>query len=418
MRDSTGQSTLEYVALVLLALAVLAAGGLAVSATGIADAVVAQIVRGLCLIGGGRCTRSAEPCILASRTTADDVGVRLAFVRLGGGRTLIRERRSDGTEVVTLVARGGAGLEASIGAEVRIGDRAAGGSLGGSVEGRLGHGRVWRVASARAGDELIRRLASQTPTAGRIGLVRARAPRLPAPDVTYGEHGIDTAVRAALGAVGIELDTEDALGSRADRRTGERTFLIRRRNELLGTVGLGAGLGAGARAALRRDERYALTTDRDGRPLDLAVTESLRAQAGLSLPRPLRALVGTHLPALRRGRVVQIERHLDLTDATNLAAAGAFVRALRRPRLRLGDAVAVSHGLLARLDLAGSAQMRVYAYDARHTGGHAVLSVGAGLGGGAERLVETLRLERAAERDPGGAWHVSGTCRPLRTGRA
>ncbi len=115
---------------------------------------------------------------------------------------------------------------------------------------------------------------------------------------------------------------------------------------------------------------------------------------------------------------MQVERHLDLTDPANLAVAGAFVRALRRPRLRLGDAVAVSDGLRARLDVAGSGQVRVYAFDARHTGGRVVLSVGVGLGGGAEGLVETLRLEHAAERDPGGAWHASGTCRPLRVGMA
>ena len=97
MRGASGQSSLEYLVVVLLAAGALAAGGALVASPGIARAVVAQMARGLCVVRGGDCERDRAPCVTATRTQTTDKRVRIAFVTLGGGRTLIRERRSDGT---------------------------------------------------------------------------------------------------------------------------------------------------------------------------------------------------------------------------------------------------------------------------------------------------------------------------------
>ena len=90
-----GQSTLEYAALVLLVLAVLAAALLAASGSGIAEAVAAKMARAVCLVRGGECGESARaPCVTASRSDATDVSGRVAIVRISGGQTESPTRRS------------------------------------------------------------------------------------------------------------------------------------------------------------------------------------------------------------------------------------------------------------------------------------------------------------------------------------
>ncbi len=113
---------------------------------------------------------------------------------------------------------------------------------------------------------------------------------------------------------------------------------------------------------------------------------------------------------LREGRIVQTERRLDLADPANLAAASAYVRALRDPGIHLGPAFAVSGALRRRLDAAGETRLRVYALDVRHGGGHLGVDVGVGLGGGVEHAVERTRLIGAAEREAGGAWRERDDC--------
>lgn len=408
-RADHGQSTVEYLALVLVAVALLAAGTAGLHATGLADALVAQIRIALCRAGGDDCRTAPEPCVVASTTTLDDVTLRVAILRLRGGRTLLRERRSDGSERVTLVSRGGGGAGLGLGADIGVGTWVLGGRLDGTVELRGGRGRVWTLPSHAQADALVRALAVR-PAGHARGIpppARAR-PRAPDPDAVFGDRGLATSVTSALERVGLSLDAEDLFTTRTDRRTGERTLVVRRRTEALGTLGLVGPLGAEGGA--RRDERAALVVDRGGRPLRLVVTGVRRLQGGLRLPGPLRSLVARSGLPLRRGHVVEAERRLDLADPANLAAAGAYIRALRDPGLRLGPAVAVAEGLRARLDAAGETRVRVYDLDVRHGGAHGGIDAGVGLGGGYEHAVERLRLVGAVERDGGGRWRERDDC--------
>lgn len=404
-----GQSTIEYLALVLLAVTLLVAGAAGLHATGIAEALVAQIRIAICRAGGDDCRTAPEPCVVTSTTTLDDMSLRVAVLRLRGGRTLLRERRSDGSERVTLVSRGGGGVGLGLGADIGVGTWVLGGRLDGTVELRGGRGRVWTLPSHARADALVRALA-----AGPVRRARGRSPRarggspLPEPDAVVGDRGLATSVSGALERVGLSLDAEDLFTTRTDRRTGERTLVIRRRTEALGSLGLAGPLGAEGGA--RRDERAALVVDRGGRPLRLVVAGVRRAQGGLQLPGPLRSLVARSGLPLRRGRVVETERRLDLADPANLAAAGAYIRALRDPALRLGAAVVVSGTLRARLDAAGETRLRVYDLDVRHSGAHGGIDAGVGLGGGYEHAVERLRLVGAAERDGGGRWREREDC--------
>lgn len=403
-----GQSTVEYAGLVLVAAAVLAAGAAGLHGTGIAEALIGQIQRAICLVSGGECRAAPEPCVVASTTTQDDVNLRIAILRLGGGTTVLRERRSDGSERVTIVQRtsGGAGL--GLGAEIGAGTWMLGGRVDGSVEARGASGRVWTVRSARAADALVRAIRARPVLRGRTPRPRrARRRPLPPADVVFGSRGLGATIAGNLERVGLSLDAEDLFSTTTDRRTGERTLTIRRHSDLMGTLGVAGPIGA--EAGLGRDDRAALVVDAHGRPLRLAVTAVQRVQAGVRLPGSLRLVVGGRLP-LRAGRVVQTERRLDLSDPANLAAAGAYVRALRDPGIHLGAAFAVSDALRRRLDAAGETRLRVYALDVRHSGGRLGVDAGVGIGGGFEHAVERAHLIAASEREAGGAWRTRDDC--------
>jgi hypothetical protein len=393
----SGQASSDYIAILLVCACVLGAGGGAAAAaggSGMAGAVSAQFARAICRVTGGDCERDRIPCVTSIRARVDDLAGVVAIIRLSGGRTLLRERRSDGMELITLAERGGLGIEVGAGAEAGVGGGAIGDSLAGSISGRVTRGRAWlRPAGAQA-QALVDRIGDP-----------------PAPDFTWGEKGMESRAEGRYHLAGLSLDAEDAFGARRDTRTGERTFTIRRRNELAGDL---ARLGAGAEAGGRHVERYAVTVDRSGRPVDLVVTDTVRYHGGVALPGPLKAVaMALGAPALRRGRIVETETHLDLTDADNLEVARAFIEAVRSPKLRLGTAVAVSEALSRRLDSHGVRQRRVYLLDVRHTGARGRVGAGVSIGLGGERSEESARLVEAAVRGLDGNWRRRDDCLPV-----
>lgn len=411
MRAEHGQSSLEYAALLALALAVSAAGSLVLPGTGIARSVVAQMQRAICLVTGGECgERERAPCVTRSQTRSKDGSVRIAFVRLGGGATQLREHRSDGSVVLTVVTRGAAGLEASAGVKLGLGGHTLGGSVGGLVEGRVGRGRVWRLRSEAEADALQRSLSAgaprAAPRAAGLGL-RAAAP-VPEPDERFGEHGLGSELRARLGRVGIELAAEDLVGSRTVPSSGTRTLTVRRRNDLSVSAALG---GAGGDAGVMGEQRYGLTVDGADRPVDLVIVETLRIEGGGRVPAPLIAALGSKgMAKARGGRLALVERHLDLRDGANLAAAASFIRALRGPSLGAGEAQAASRALGRRLELAGSARALLYEVDTVRKGAEAQVSLGVGAGVKAQSTSQTLRLVAASARAPGVTWRERADC--------
>lgn len=410
MRAQAGQSTLEYLALVLLVVLLLGAGAAGLAASGIAGALVAQVHRALCIVAGGGCRSRDAPCLVASETATSSTGLRVAFVRLGGGQTVIRERRSDGSERLTVASRAGVGLGLVLGGSLRVGGRTVGTSIAAEGSGVLARSRTWHVSGRREADELLRRLAAEAVPHGRADLVvRHRPPPPRPPDVVVREHGLDAALRGALGRIGLALEAEDVLGLREDRLARTRTVILRRRNGLVGTLGLLGRSGGSAEA--RSEERIELTFDGAGAPRELAVVEARRLHSGAQLPGLLDTAIGGRAAAAQSGRLVAIERRLDLSDPRSLAAAGAYVRALRDPPLlKLGDAVAVTDALHERLEAAGAVRARVYALRLRRTGGGGGLSAGAGLGGQVDRTLEQLELVAAADGGPGGVWRERADC--------
>ena len=105
MRAQAGQSTVEYGALLLVALVLFAVIAAGASATGVADGVVAQMARALCRATGHGCDSLAiEPCVTRSTRRLREGSARLAFIRLSGETGALRERHSDGSVVLTLTS--------------------------------------------------------------------------------------------------------------------------------------------------------------------------------------------------------------------------------------------------------------------------------------------------------------------------
>ena len=402
MRSDSGQASSDYIAILLVCACVLGGGGAVASsagARGIAAAVSAQFARALCRVSGGDCERDRLPCVTSMRAKVDDLAGVVAIIRLSGGRTLLRERRSDGTELITVVERGGLGLEVGAGAEAGVGGGAVGDSLSGAISGRITRGRAWLRPAGAEAQRLVDGIKNPPP-----------------PDFTWGEKGMESRAEGRYHLAGLTLEAEDLFGAREDKRTGEKTFTIRRRNDLAGDV---ARLGTGAEAGGRHLERYAVTVDRSGRPLDLVVTDTVRYHGGLALPGPLKSVaLALGAPALRHGKIVETETHLDLTSPQNLEVAAGFIDVVRSPKLRLRAVAPVSDALRARLELAGVRQRRVYLLDVRHGGARGRLGAGLSIGVKGEHGEESARLVDATVRGLDGNWRRRDDCLGVQVAKA
>jgi hypothetical protein len=158
LRSTSGQASVEYVAVVAIVAIVFAvAGSFTLQGRAIAAATVGQLKRGLCIVEGHDCPEEHPPCQVSSASMSDDWQVDIAFVRLGAGRSAIVEHKSDGQILVTLADHMDLGATGGFGANLKIGDKIAfGGEVRAAALASLGHGTTYRVADDRTAGELIR----------------------------------------------------------------------------------------------------------------------------------------------------------------------------------------------------------------------------------------------------------------------
>ena len=348
---------MEYVAVVLL-VTVLGAGGAAAAAATvngapIGDAVRRQLARALCVVTAGACDGDRRPCPVRLRAKIDTATVRIAVVTLGEDRALVREERSDGTVAVTL-ARGrlAGGAVGEDGTRLWLGRRAIGSREGPSaaVRREVREGSTWILRSAPAADAFVAKLygPSAVPADARAVPDLRRPPfgaPSAAPAVTFGQTGVAGALDGGLRTFGIRLAAEDVAGWSEERATGRRTLHLRRRSSATALASLDVAGGP----ATATDERYAVTVDRDGRPLELAVAVTGPLSHAADLPaiaRPAASL----LPAAGTGsRRYVAEANLDLGGAADLALADAFLAQLRAPEPDRAAAARVFAALGRRL---------------------------------------------------------------------
>jgi hypothetical protein len=408
MRSARGQGTVEYLAVVLL-VALAMGGGTAAAAratdTDLATAVPHQIRRALCIVTGGDCDRDRAPCDVATATTSRSWGVGVAVFRVGHGRTLVVERRSDGSYVVTLTTAPSLGLESTGGAHVRIDRGRRRLSLGGvataSVMARLGHGQSWVLADKGAARSLVADLE-------RGDGVRVADQTLRDATVVFGA----TVSRGAGGAVNaaLTLSAGAGVGERVDRATGAHTYFLGAGAEatLELTAGL-RGLIGSAQGTLDGDAELALTVDRGGRWTDLAIVGTGDASGAVTPPKAAGPLVDALGVPTRGGRRWIAEAHLDLSDPGNGAAAHALVDALLAGRPAATRDAAVD--LARRVREQAVVDVRTYALDRTSSGFDVNGGDGAaGLRAAHESSTEKTRLIAARTRGLDGQWRSRDDC--------
>jgi hypothetical protein len=407
-----GQAGVDYVAVVLLVVAVLGAAALAADASGIPHSVHHQMLRAMCIVRGGDCEQDRAPCPVATDRRDDAVGARILVFRIGQDKTVVREERSDGTVAVTVAYGREAGLEVADGVRLSVslghGGIGFGGELTASAVATREHGYTWLLRDHQAADDIVARLRVSRGELERL----VAAGRMPAPSQRYGQGGFTVTGSVSRGSEfggSLGLSSADVTGSRVDVRTGRRTFYVQRTVE--GSLSLTSG-GGGLTGARRARERYAVTYDRSGRPVDLMVMTAGRYRASIDLPARLQSAVALLSAPTGHSRTYVEETHLDLTDPESLRVAAAFLEKLRHPRaVGLGSLAGVANTLRHRLDAAGVVHARVYDADERRYGVEGSVSVkGIRIGGELSRTLEDSHLVAATTRGLDGEWRKRGDC--------
>jgi hypothetical protein len=407
-----GQAGVDYVGVLLLVTVVLGAVGLVVDGAGIPQAVDHQLLRALCVVRGGDCEQDRAPCPVATDRRRNAVSARIIVFHVGQDKSVVREERSDGTIAITVAYGREAGLQVGDGVHVSLSLGHAGLSLGGeltaSAVASRERGYTWLLHDARAADALV----------GRLGLSRGELERriadgrMPVPALRYGHRGLSAdglLSRGTTAGGSLGLSAQDVAGARTDARTGRTTFYVQRTVEASLSL---THTGAAATATGGNRERYAVTYNAAGRPVDLMVMTTGSYKLSVDLPMRLQPAAGLLSAPTGHGRMFVEETHLDLTDPESLRLAGAFLRQVRHPDVvGFGDAVGVAAALRRRLDDVGVVHARTYDSDERRYG----LDVSAGIqrvgvGGAVLRTREDTHLVAATTRGLDGVWRVRGDC--------
>ncbi len=404
MRSDRGQATIDYLGLiavlgVLLASAAGLAGG---GAPGIANAVLGQVRHALCIVTGGWCGAERRlPCVVASERDGRHVAVTILLVRLDGDRYVLREKLSDETVRLTLGHRGGGGIELGVGARARV--KLKGRRIGiddelrGGVEGVLGYGEVYIARDDGEADELLRALRRHVPLVGGDG---------PDPSERFVEGGTRGLARLGLGgpAAGASLDSlsESILSGRRDERTGNITITLNG-----GSAGwaLLSSFMAGPGGAFDRQVAFALTLDRQHRPIELGVTATGLLAVGATLPTGLARRLGVRADDAQmtlHGRRWELGARLSLRDPGVAAAWAAF----RRDPADSGAIRALAMALRTRSHV----DVRTYAVESEADGGAVGAGAGLRVGGELDHTTDRARLLAAASRPPGGLWEQRADC--------
>jgi hypothetical protein len=407
-----GQATIDYVALIaVLAVLLGVAATVAVSGSGVANAVLGQVRRALCIVTGGSCpAQRRRPCVVASDRDTHHFALSIVFVRVDEDHYVLRERMSDGTVRLTIAERDGAGVEGGIGARARLKWR--GRRLGfdrearAAVEGVFGNGRVYVARNDREADAILRAVGDGGPRLGAIPLGR-RGPR---PSEVFVEGGIRGLARVGLGGgvAGASLDGfgEAVVGARRDERSGAVTIAL---NAGASGGALLSALLSGPTGTSDGQSGLALTLDRDHRPVELTLTATGVLADGSKVPpglaQALSAGSGGGDPTITTaGRRWEMAARVDLRDPDVAAAWAAF-------RHDPTDGATID-ALAERLRTHAHIDVRSYAVSSESGGLAGGVSIGVKVGGEYEHARDRARLLAAASRPPFGLWEQRADCVP------
>ena len=283
-----------------------------------------------------------------------------------------------------------------------------GGELTAAAVATRERGYTWVLRDGRAADALMGRLGVGP---GRLDeLIASR--RVPAPTQRYRHGGLASRGSASGGGLPgatLGLSSQDVAGTRTDASTGRRTVYVQRTVE--GSLSLTYGT-LGATGARTDRERYAVTYDAAGRPVDLMVLTTGIYRGSFDLPARLQPAVGLLTAPTGHVRTYVEETHLDLTDPESLRVARAFLDQVRHPdAVNTGAVVVIAAALRRRLDAVGVVHARTYDADERRYGVDGSVGVeGVQLGASLSRTLLDSHLVAAATRGLDGVWRTRRDC--------
>jgi hypothetical protein len=417
-----GQASLEYLAVVALVAPVLGVAMAVLVTTALGEQVMAAFARALCVVTGGPCDDAARACVVGARQHTEGGHLNLVIWRVGGQTVELRETRADGSIAVTLVDQGAAGLDVGTGLEAHVrwgtSSWAAGAELRAAVLAERASGRTWVVRDAAAAQALVGRVREADRTRrpqATIAPTDYYSPypplppevHAPPPDETFSERAGELTVDflGAGGRAAVHLDARQAFGQRVERATGRRTVYVR-------WTGAGRGAAFSGRAGVAAEgagqERYGITFDRAGRPVDFEVLSAVDVTGTASLPPSLAQAAGMLGIPLHGERHVETEQHLDLADPISAAVVQDYLRALGSGP---GVLVPLHAALRERLAAVGATSVRTYAasLSAHEVGGQARIG-GVGVGGEAGSEDRSTRLLSAIARAGSGPWRADRAC--------
>ena len=361
---AAGQGALEYLGVLGVVAAVLAAAGPVVGVSGLGPQVAKVVRTGVCIVAGDVCrTADADaaglaPCTLSERRDGTSLSATLFSVRLAGGGEATIARRSDGRFLVVRSDESGAGLVA--GAGVAFGPLDAGVEAEASL--KVVKATAWLLPDEASTRSLL------------VGFEGAREGDRYPPLWRSGEVGLATTGWAGLGARlgssgdatigGVEIAARTAAGVRIGR--GTTTYFFRAEStgpELAGAFGPSIG----------------------GRQRGPVVAEDTRDAGG---PRELAFRITS--PGPRSGETVETVARLDLRDPRSRELAGRLLRH-EAPWSGAG-ASADLRDAIRRAVVTGTVERSVYSVDDASADFQLALRLGVevGVGGGRQSLTRTL----------------------------
>jgi hypothetical protein len=449
LRDERGQTSADWMGVLLIAALVIAA----IVATGLDQRIAVAVRTAICQIAGGQnCEEAAqaglEPCLVSSSEQASNFKLFVGFVEVGKDSILLREDFSDGTTRFTLIDSSELKGELFAGVRAKAGKYGLSAAAEAAAGGQLQGAQVFEVPTEDA-DEFEESVAA---AGGFDGLLRDAAeindeiPFIGVPNPLGGLDDfaldvlgvdeddptadpteeyvdisaiVDLNAGAGAGVGAYDADVEGALGGAAGAKVvheGERAGEVELYYSPEGEVGgaLTAGL-LGANVEGSSSVVATLVLDANGEPKTLELTAAAGYTGALGLDGEIEGKDAARVHRLLEeaslsstageGTAIEAGAELDLTDPANRAVA----MQLMTPNPR--SQVAAVPDLIDRLESDGRLTLDLFSISKDETKGELKIGFGVGGGAGGGQTSEDRSATGSYVREPGGVFEERGCAR-------
>ena len=387
LRSEAGQTAAEYVGVLLLVAAIVAA----IVLTPVGERIAYQSKILICQIAGGdNCAATAgnpdapalAKCVVSASDRSLEASVKVLVFKAEGGVAGVKRVSADGTTYITMKANAGAGLEfSSPGASAEGGGTGASSPKGDfSVTGKGEFARTWKFASEREADDFVDHVVDKVKA--KLDwkpdfLQSADDYDLPDQDsdTLYGGIAAGGSVSAGGGGAYAAAGggVEGGVGAKF-LANGDRTYFFKAKANVNARAGssLAGGFGANGDGEII----IGITYDKNGHEKAMTVTGIGTVAGGVDFRGSAENLSGL-LGSLEKvggagvgqaGTRVEFESELDLTDPANREAARTFIDGINPVSGRSVDLGEATRALYDRFDADGKTNVRLYDVDKMEAG--------------------------------------------------